>query len=164
MFKFSLKFCIWLAVLMGSVLGLVLDTEPWVLDSHGLTLEQIEKELNLKVFERRNTSPDGTRKLLTDHDLRYSDKGKDALSNIFDLETQQVLYRLKGQDLYIHGFLNDDTILASMNTPNYFHLYRRQFPEWRSGIFYRPLFWIAVAVFIGSVFEFVSMRKRLRNG
>ena len=139
MFKFSLRLCIWLVLLVSSVLGLVLDREPWVLGG--------KSDLVILLGKDSMKTPDGS---------RYLDWGNyDAL--IRDVNTHEVLSkcRFSSDD----GFLDDDTVLQFKDN---YEVHRR-FPEWWWGIFYRPLFWIAVVVFVGTVFEFVSMRKRLRT-
>lgn len=150
MFKFSLRLCIWLALLVGSVLGLGLDREPWVLTSQ-IVLVDVEKSM------KSDLAPDRVRK------IRHESGLFPRFPVMIDLRTNTPIYEFKEGQGIPHYFLNDDEILVEQYGVDDWPILHRRFPEWWWGIFYRPLFWIAVVVFFGTVFEFVSMRKRLKT-
>ena len=162
MFKFSLKFCLWLALLIGSVMGLVVEREPWVRENKKYTKKELEAVWP-RLFSdpglQRQISPDETRGLAK-YFPAYSTEVVMDITNY-----QQLCHVAKSANESIY-FLDNETLVAiDRSRPGAFHsILHRRFPEWWWGIFYRPLFWIAAVVFAGTVFEFVSMRKRLRTG
>ena len=165
MFKFSLRLCIWLALLVGSVLGLVLDREPWVRENKKYTKVELEAAWP-GIFSEpaflRLCSPDETRDVYDYNDYESSYKRQ----SVIDLTDYQRLCSIAKSGNERIFFLDNETMVAidySRPTEASHSVLRRRFPEWWWGIFYRPLFWIAVAVFIGTVFEFVSRRKRLKT-
>ena len=181
MFKFSLRLCIWLVLLVGSVLGLVLDREPWVLENRVYTRAEIipmiykpnsdPKEPLQKIRDHgeQYKSPDGTRYRGQEdrHDVRPAYIYENEF--IADSHTHVSLFDLDSPAKEFIAFIDDNTILVystDWKSKDRYknHLMHRRFPEWWWGIFYRPLFWIAVIVFFGTIFEFVTMRKRLRTG
>ena len=165
MFKFSLRLCIWLALLVGSVLGLVLDREPWVMEEKPFT----ESDLSLFPTVKNSVkySPDGTREIDLHRELLPGNSARPH--ELVDRRNGTKMMELNFKEYQAITFADDNTMVA-MKFPSkkdeefMFILCHRRFPEWWWGIFYRPLFWIAVVVFIGTCIEFVSMRKRLRIG
>ena len=147
-------------------MGFVLEPKSWVFDDKQFSETEL-RALYPKNVERwqlrkfADESPDGTRTFYSENEGRHEQV-------IRDLKTQKVLFDFTGMWYMPYDFIDDNTVLLiwldldNDNESQYLFM-RRHHLEWWWGIFYRPLFWIAMVVFFGTVFEFVSMRKRLKT-
>lgn len=147
--RFSLATLLLIALLAASLMAVWFRREAWYLDPTWYSSEKIQA-MNPFAGE----SPDGTRNAWLVHSGNPTFYGIQDTRDRFD----KYIYLIVPEPDYVFhtpAFLDDNTIrlqvpyelLSRQNEPS--RLYRRRFPEWWWGHFYRPEVWACIVLGIG---------------
>jgi hypothetical protein len=144
--RFSLSTLLIIVFWLAAILLAWLWREPWVFDKITPAQPSFITEI----------APDG-RRMVSNRTFKFSVVEVVKRTDFTDMK--RVLWTLdqdtffEGRSLIAFGFVDDDTIfcesfITGTPSPNNAEqlLFRRRFPEWWWGHFYRPEVWLAIAL------------------
>jgi hypothetical protein len=118
--------------------------EAWLLDGRPFAYQPDERAAVRTAMAM--TSPDGTRCFEPGSPIRMVEPNTGALVYNFMAATNDFV-RKTGKGIAVDGFMDDDTVVfaliptMSFGKPDEGLVFRRRFPEWWWGHFYRPEVW-----------------------
>ena len=156
--RFSLGTLVLVTFWIGAMLSVFMWRHAWV--------KEAEIDLDQKLNFLSDDSPDRT---------RSCDKGMDSTFaqswQIIDLTTHRELDSIWIQDfnLQLSGFRDDNTlqfqryIITPENPTSQGMIFRRRFPEWWWGHFYRPEVWCAILLTALLAWRFAKRKQLTTN-
>lgn len=164
--RFSLVSLLLFTIWIGAALGVWFRREAWVLERFE-PASDIELNLKMLIIEDANPypSPDATRNVLTSNPFFHHFTG----FQILEMPSEKGLYShncfpvvvdvsnprfLTNDQIYIRGFHSEDGYGRAY--------YRRRFPEWWWGHFYRPEVWAFALITIALLVRGVQALRRRR--
>lgn len=153
--RYSLSTFLLSTLFIATLMGLWFRREPWAMQGRPVLLNRVSTP-------NEKSSPDGTRVLRTtlweasEFAFRMYDFRNFPESN---LRLFEFTGTVMGGDAY---FVDDDTVLIcaeAQGEKTLFQTYRRRFPEWWWGHFFRPEAWAALLLFVALIVRARPGRK-----
>jgi len=158
--RFSLATLLLLTLFAASLAAVWVGREPWVLDLSDYDAQSAKAKFPQRTDNHSSgESPDGKRSVWFD----YPGVGMEPPKfTVYDNESKAILYSTT-TDAFFCRFLSDDAILATHQNGQV-ALFRRRFPEWWWGHFYRPEVWASIALGVMLLLRAFRARRRKAAG